>query len=420
MPQSLRPQLRFTALRKLDDGWKNAQTIHADRVLWNPSEGHKLDFKIMYDSTYIYFYADVTDSTVGTAEQEKAGDADYWLRNTVQIYLDLGNDKTSGAYDGNDVRFDVNARGYFFCHWVSAASFIKHAAVVTDTGYTVEAAIDVGLYPQFKAEKGTKIGFDIWACDSTDYAGRAGASSWTGEPDVYFNASLMGTVTLGDKPGDAPEYDGVIKGTYLPSLGATLTAGTNAKDKDVSVIVDGFKCNTQNVDTWQAEYTDDLGIWFSVDFGGKYDLKQVIFWEGGHWDDGGWFGSTPKLQIFKDGEWVDSGVSVSPSYPEDNRGAQGYTHEPYYFTLDDTITCSAIRIVGAKNSLAGHASVVEIEAYGYKEGETPVVTEPDDPVTPDDPTPDKPTGDVSSLLVLVSALSLAGTALIVSKKRHSK
>ena len=125
-----------------DGGWSGVESIALDQVLWSPGEGFSASAKVMYDSTYLYFLVDVTDPTVGTLEQETVGAADYWQRDTVQIYLDLGNEKTTGARDENDIRFDVNVRGAFFPHMIRATAFIDHAVEITETGYTVECAVD--------------------------------------------------------------------------------------------------------------------------------------------------------------------------------------------------------------------------------------------------------------------------------------
>ena len=119
---------------KLDDGWSGVESIALDKVLWTPGDGFSASAKIMYDGTYLYFIVEVTDPTVGSLEQETVGAGDYWQRDTVQIYLDLGNEKTEGARDENDIRFDVNVRGYFFPHMIRAGQFVQHAVQITDTG----------------------------------------------------------------------------------------------------------------------------------------------------------------------------------------------------------------------------------------------------------------------------------------------
>ncbi len=357
----------------LDGAWNSANTYACEKN----GEANKTDiamsWRVMYDETYLYFFAEVKDSTIGTKDQEYCEYVgDYWTKNTVQFYLDMGYERTANTYDGNDFRFDVNSREWFFCHCISAAGYVEYGVKMTSDGYNVEVSVDTGIYPEFKAEEGTCVGFDIWAGDNiVTEPGRKDFKLWTGNTDAYCNAASLGTIQLGAKSSSSGKYNGIHKGTYLPKLGATLTGITNAENKDVSIITNGIKANFENVDTFGATYTDDLGVWFGLDFGKDYDIKQVVFWEGGHWNDGGWFGAAPKLQCFVNGEWKDCEFTLSPAYPADNRDAQGFTHEPYYFDLENTVTCSKVRVVAAKNTFAGHASCCEIEAYGYEAGKTP-------------------------------------------------
>lgn len=407
----------------LDNGWKNANTYECK--VGGTVTDIALTWKIMYDDTNIYVYADVTDSTIGTAAQEETGQWDYWTRNTLQSFFDLGYERTVDAYDKNDFYIDVNARGYFAFHKIRGTDFVDYAVVVTDTGYTVEYALDFGLHSDFEAVEGACFGFDIWACDGgVEEKVRMDQMMWVGHSDAFRRADVLGTVRLGAKPAETDGYNGLIQGTNLKDLGASFTAITNAEGKDVSVIVDGVKTDYgfENVDTWQATYTDDLGVWFGVDFGAEYDVKQVLFWEGGHWNDGGWFGSSPKLQCYVNGEWVDADCEISPAYPGDNRDAQGLPYEHYFFTLEETVTCSKIRVVGANNSLAGHASCSEIEVFGYGANQTPETEEPvtppatQEPVTPPATEKPAPTGDSMIGLAAMAVIS-AAAVMVFGKKR---
>ena len=418
----------------LDDGWNNANTYESDKhYSSNPTE-ISATWKVMYDSTNLYFFVTVKDSTIGSEDYEKCpypGLGDLWTKNTVQIYLDLGNEKTAG-YDTNAFYIDINARGYVFCHYIKASQFVKAATVVSSTGYTVEVAVDLGVYSDFKAEKGTKFGLDVWASDNLcDNNGRADFVSWTGKENVYSNTDLMGTATLGEKPANAAKYNGVIKGTNLKNVdGATLTGITNAVGGNMNnvnistFIVDGNKSEGHTADCWQSTYSDDTGVWFGVEFDKEYEVSQVIFWEGGHWNDGGWFGSSPVLEVYSDGEWKSVDFTLTPSYPSDDRAEQADINESYIFNLNTAVECSKIRVRGAKNSFAGHASVSQIEVFVKTQVDTPDTTPettPDTtPVTTPDTTPvtNPKTGNALSAMFIVTVVALFGTAVtVVTAKR---
>ncbi len=425
-----------------DNGWAKAKTYESDKHFSSAPTEIAATWKVMYDSTNLYFLVNVTDSTIGDNRYEECpypGLGDLWTKNTVQIYLDLGNDKTTN-YDGvNDLYIDINARGYVFCHYIKASQFVKAATVVGDTGYVVEVAVDIGFFSEFKTEEGTKFGLDVWASDNlVDGNGRADFVSWTGIEGVYQNTGLLGTATLGAKPDAAPDYNGVIKGTDLKKLGATLkgisnASGGNMNNVDITTfVVDGKKAEGYTADCWSSTYSDELGVWFGVEFDKEYDITQVIFWEGGHWNDGGWFGNSPVLEVYSDGEWKSVDFTMTPSYPADNRDAQADINESYIFNLTNSVECSKVRVRGAKNQYAGHASVSEIEVYAKTQEETPVTTPDTTPVTTPDTTPvttpdttpvttpvtNPKTGNALSAMLIITTIALFGTAAAVATAKR--
>ena len=86
------------------------------------------------------------------------------------------------------------------------------------------------------------------------------------------------------------------------------------------------------------------------------------------------------------------------------------------------MTCSKIRVVGANNSLAGHASCSEIEVFGYGANQTPETEEPvippatQEPVTPPVTEKPAPTGDSVIGLVVMAVVS-AAAVMAFGKKR---
>ncbi len=263
------------------------------------------------------------------------------------------------------------------------------------------------------------------------------------------------TVWVAEDYGALGELQVAISPTALElkKLGAKYTGITNCNNpqgggsKNISVIVDG-KCNyssdSQQYDAFKASLSDSLGRnklqWFGVEFNEPYDVKYVVFWEGGHWNDGGWFGDTPYVQVLVDGKWKDAESVVSPSYPGDSLQAQLPANESYIFVLKDVVTCSAVRIVGPLNSLAGHASCAEIEVYGDYEGcyvdpepivtdappvtDTPAVTDgqavitgTEDNTKTDSKTNYKNVALISALSVIVVAGITAAVIIIMRKRK---
>ena len=188
---------------------------------------------------------------------------------------------------------------------------------------------------------------------------------------------------------DRSVYFGKV--SELKSIGASYTVVSNSKNpggggsKDISVVIDGnkhYQNNTQQYDTFKATLTDDLGKkekieWIGVTFDKEYGVTHIVFWEGGHWNDGGWFGETPFVQVLIDGEWIDVVTTISPEYPDDSGESQAPVNESYVFTLKDPIICSGARVLGKQNHLAGHYSCAEFEVYGVSVENFPPEAEPE-------------------------------------------
>ena len=206
--------------------------------------------------------------------------------------------------------------------------------------------------------------------------------------------------SIGILPVKIPDEFNELKSEGVAYKGITnATNPGGAGSKNISVIVDGktgFSTSSAQYDSFNATFTDAVGrqgrVWFGVEFDRECEVSYVLFYEGGHWNDGGWYGSSPKVQVLVDGEWKDVSSSISPEYPEDSYTEQIPVGEMYTFTLENAVNCTAVRVIGSKNKLAGHASCAEIEVYG-KAGElktpetsSPTVTTDPTPVTTD-PTP---------------------------------
>ena len=85
----------------------------------------------------------------------------------------------------------------------------------------------------------------------------------------------------------------------------------------------------------------------------------MVFQEGKHFADGGWF-TTLTVQVRQAGTWVNvSNLSITPAYPGVNNGVNFET-----YTLQFTpISGDAIRIYGDPGGSADFISVGELEVY---------------------------------------------------------
>ncbi len=216
--------------------------------------------------------------------------------------------------------------------------------------------------------------------------------------------------------GDSPIYvwlaeDRAVADNYtvsfggsveLKSIGAEYNAITNmfnpkgAGNPNYSVIVDGnrsFSSDSKQFDGYGATLMDALGnknsvVWFGIQLGKEFNVSHIVFWEGGHWTNGGWFGDEPYVQVMVDNRWVDVKCKISPDYPEDVLEKQLPANEAYIFTLETPINCTAVRILGKQTAYSGHhVSCAEIEVYGSIPEDKPAQPSQDNP--PDNPVTDK-------------------------------
>jgi PKD repeat protein len=152
----------------------------------------------------------------------------------------------------------------------------------------------------------------------------------------------------------------------LPICSDSLPTGSGSKD--IYVINDGKTGggNTMQYDTY-CGYFGAHDEYVGYLFKEPCTVDTVTFTEGMHFGNGGWFsGGTLKLQVFKDGAWVDVEATASPAYPVGNsQSVFGSQFEVYTFTFEE-ITCDGIRLFGTAGGDAGFISISELAVMGVE------------------------------------------------------
>jgi PKD repeat protein len=153
----------------------------------------------------------------------------------------------------------------------------------------------------------------------------------------------------------------------IASQAATLIAkvpnplGTGGS---LTVIRDGIKPavgsgnSSQQYDSWDGNNaaTED---WVGYTFSSAKTFTKVVFQEGMHFGDGGWFTAAPTVQVRQNGTWVTvSNRVVTPAYPGNN----GTSFESFTITFTQ-IQGDAIRLYGTPAGSAQFISVGELEVY---------------------------------------------------------
>jgi hypothetical protein len=77
-------------------------------------------------------------------------------------------------------------------------------------------------------------------------------------------------------------------------------------------------------------------------------VSKVIFTEGYHYTDGGWFKNGDiNVEVLIGGVWQKVAATVSPAYPNGNQQSVfGASYETYTFTLSESVLCDGVRISG--------------------------------------------------------------------------
>ena len=160
-----------------------------------------------------------------------------------------------------------------------------------------------------------------------------------------------------------------LSGTPIVSVTEPKGSGS----KDINVMRDGKKPDADPGGDTKLQYDTYTGNndphedYFGYTFDSEKTFGSVIFQEGCHFDDGGWFEDI-RVEVLRDDVWTEvENIQVSPAYPEcdenNTRVPFGLNFETYTFTFAPA-TGTGIRMIG---HVKGFANVAELEVYPYVE-----------------------------------------------------
>lgn len=190
--------------------------------------------------------------------------------------------------------------------------------------------------------------FDEVICDGVRIIGKAGGT------DPY--------VSIGEL---IPRYQGVSLSTTFdnaadPIIITNQANPTGSGSKDLSIIYDGV-IDTKTYDTYNGIVMQDTEF-FGYQFRETRTVSKIIFTEGLHYTDGGWFkNGSIAVEVLVEGAWTKAEVSASPAYPNGNTQADfGTAFETYTFTLNTPTACDGIRISGIAGGNGDFISINEL------------------------------------------------------------
>lgn len=214
---------------------------------------------------------------------------------------------------------------------------------------------------------GTIINANV-ACYTYDKAGEYTVKCTAVDNEGNSKTIITNVITTKDGNKDFGEAGKVRNLAPFSAITVTDTLPTGSGSKDINVIRDGSKANgnINQYDTYVgylSAHEDYIGYLFP----GEFEVSKVVFTEGLHFNNGGWFADgTLRLEALIDGEWEKIDVSPNPAYPTGNAMSLfGSGLESYIYNLDNVV-CSGIRLIGKAGGDAGFISCVELEVYGVE------------------------------------------------------
>lgn len=189
----------------VDSIWSQATEIPINRyqMAWQGASGVA---KAVWDNQNLYLLVQVSDA------QLDKGNANAWEQDSVEIFLDENNAKTS-FYQDDDGQFRVNFDNETsFSSERIGAGFVS-ATKVSGTNYTIEVKIPL---KSVTPDNNTKLGLDVSINDAKDSA-RQSVAAWNDTTGTaYMDTSVYGVLTLLGKPTGSEPTPTPIPTTTTP------------------------------------------------------------------------------------------------------------------------------------------------------------------------------------------------------------
>ncbi|MBE6543933.1 MAG: hypothetical protein E7675_05990 [Ruminococcaceae bacterium] len=304
------------------------------------------------------------------ADSTKFSYTNYTFNDVADLNMSLAKDviKAYGGKDNGDGTWTVMKDTYYapvkFEQWPDGVY------AYFDVESTMNTVKFVELTPYSKNEKVVKYVIDMGDGQTftdvmpTSYA-YAKAGTYTIKVTVYGDKGTQTTVERTVKTRTASTAAMLAKPTIICSV--TRPAGGGSRD--IGVICDGVIPNKATANDKMQYDTYILGdphgnpereAYIGYIYREEKTLTKVVFTEGNHFGNGGWFKNEIILEAFVDGKWVELDYTSSPAYPKGNSASTfGSGYDTY--TLEfDSVKCTGIRLRGIAGGSAGFISVSEL------------------------------------------------------------
>lgn len=173
----------------IDAVWSQTPEIPINRyqLAWQGATGVA---KVLWDNKNLYVLIQVSDAQLDDTN------ADAWLQDSVEIFLDQNNAKTS-FYQDDDGQYRINYNNKTTFNPESIKDGFESATKVSGTNYTVEVKIPL---KSITPANNMKLGFDVQINDAKD-GNRQSVTAWNDTTGTgYMDTSVFGELTLIGKP----------------------------------------------------------------------------------------------------------------------------------------------------------------------------------------------------------------------------
>ncbi|MDP4183027.1 MAG: hypothetical protein Q8942_18315 [Bacillota bacterium] len=174
--------------------------------------------------------------------------------------------------------------------------------------------------------------------------------------------------------GNGSNY--VTNGNLAPqgTIISTVTSPTGSGNHDISIIRDGVKPSVGSDDssTQFDTFTGNISTHYEYvgyTFNRKFTFGRLVFQEGKHFWDGGWFAyGAPTVQVRQNGYWYNVTSAPTTAYPYGNSASNfGSSYQSYTYNLNN-VPGDGIRIYGLAGGANNFISVGEIQVYEGNQG----------------------------------------------------
>jgi hypothetical protein len=147
-----------------------------------------------------------------------------------------------------------------------------------------------------------------------------------------------------------PRFNIARRGKGVVPVAKSFSTGRSA------LLNDGNALTSE--DDWDKE--DKPFSWWGYTWPREYTMDTVAFTSGYLRDEGGWYGGTPRIQVRRNGQWLDvADQTVTPDYPT-SRPRSPYQRYAFRFR---PASGDGIRIIGAPAGRETFTTVAELEVY---------------------------------------------------------